>query len=118
MNVYEARWLNAQRVARKIQSWLDKGFIVFDDQGERVRKVELTEDAVYACPFPETSRYWTTLFENNKDNDHGLHTTVREFNDQFDKWLVCKASTYNVLGRRRKQIEHDNVLFPLQGELK
>ena len=87
MNIYEARWNNAVNVAHRIKSLMDKGHKVFNEKGELiVGNFHITDKIIHLIENVNSNRYTTIYFENDKDWDHGLYTTIKEWNKQFSKW--------------------------------
>jgi len=74
-DIYEARWANARRVAKKIQFFLEEGFIVITDQGVRLKpdSLVLTDERFSIRLSPCAS---LTFFINDKDYDWGLKTPI------------------------------------------
>lgn len=40
MDIYKARWENAKRIAEKINSYLDAGYFVFDEDGNKISTIK------------------------------------------------------------------------------
>lgn len=90
MDIYKSRWENAKRIAEKINSFLDVGCLVFDENGNQIsRKFEIKEswpgsgieEIVNGCCF---------YFINSKTLDNGLYTTIEEYNSKFKKWKIVR----------------------------
>lgn len=87
MSIYKARWRNALKQAAKINRLLRKGYIVFDKNNSKCDEFfELTKNGTVLCQITKTEGHKFTWmwFENNKDFDHGLYTTIKEFNKRFE----------------------------------
>lgn len=86
MNIYEARWQNALRIANKINSFIDEGYLVFNDDNEIITgRFRITDKEIVLAP-DKDSRCVYGYFMNNKDWDEGIYTPIKEYNEPFKKW--------------------------------
>ena len=87
MDIYEARWRNAKRIAERIIEMQEKGWLVFDENNFIIGKVEIIKDCFSIECIIETKDsivdYW---FENDIGADEGLYTTISDFNKRFKDW--------------------------------
>ena len=84
MNMYEARWKNAIRIAENINKMLTDGYIVYDSEGVRVgNKFKVTSEEITHDGNDGNIIYFT----NNNNQDMGALTTIKEYNKEFEKWL-------------------------------
>lgn len=86
MNNYERRWNNAKRIAERINSFIDDGYMVFDDDGEVVGRKFIITDYDISYPIGENSNL--IYFINDVGLDNGIHTVISEYNKQFSDWKV------------------------------
>lgn len=84
MNLYEARYENAKRIAQQIKSYLDQGYIVRDREDSVI--TEITTESPINIKWEGTT--YSTLFEYDKEWDHGYYTPIRKFNKYFEKWTI------------------------------
>ena len=82
MDIYKARWENAKRIAVKINSYLDAGCIVFNEDGEMISEKFTITDSI-CCGN-------VGYFYNNKNCDEGLYTTIDDYNSKFKKWKIVR----------------------------
>lgn len=87
-SVYAARLRNAHRIGRNLKRMLSKGFIVFDEEGARVTSVSyrIWGDGI------GLSIDGVVYMDSDPSFDNGMHTTVAEFNKQFDGWKAVHPS--------------------------
>lgn len=83
MNIYQARWNNALKVYGKLIALQQEGFWIFNEKGELQEPFEIKGNEIIQT-LSETSS--GLMFENNKDCDHGLYTTIKEHNAEFNGW--------------------------------
>ena len=84
MNIYEARWNNAVKIAEKINSFLDRGFLIFNGDDEIInKKFAISNDEIY---LPLICNCNLGYFLKNTDYDEGMFTTIKEYNKQFKDW--------------------------------
>jgi hypothetical protein len=103
MNNYEARWNNALRIANAINQYIDDGYIVLDHHNSPVPRMTIGPDSISIIheDVLSKSRMTYMIFENNPDYDHGVYTTIREFNDTFKDWTIAKkVDMGNILSRK------------------
>ncbi len=84
MNIYKARWRNALKQHAKLNRLYKKGYMVFDSTGEQMNGPFILENnkIVQKSESPGHTFTWR-WFENNKETDHGLYMTIKEYNQQF-----------------------------------
>ena len=78
-----ARWNNAKKIGTKIKSFIDKGFIVYDEDGDVVLDIVIIDEGVFA---KIDERNQIILFLNDTELDNGMYTPIKEFNETFKKW--------------------------------
>ena len=78
-----ARWNNAKKIGEKIKSYTDKGYIVYDEEGDIITGITINDEGVFAI-LDKTCK--VSLFLNNIELDNGMYTNVKDFNEQFKKW--------------------------------
>ena len=78
-----ARWNNARGIGNKIKSYIDRGFIVYDEDQEIIQDIEINDDGVFA-KLSDTCQLM--LFLNDIELDNGMYTPIKEFNSTFKKW--------------------------------
>jgi hypothetical protein len=87
VNIYKARHNNAIRIAEKVNALVDNGYLIFDDQGERLVGRFVFEDEERNVFFAyEDSSCKIIYFLNDLDFDNGIYDTVAEYNEQFADW--------------------------------
>lgn len=87
MNIYNARWENAKRIAEKINSYLDSGYLVFNEDGERVSEKFLVKSFHGS---EEIVCGNLGYFINSKDLDNGMYTKISEYNSKFKSWKIVR----------------------------
>lgn len=103
MNIYEARFRNAQRLGRRIQSLIDQGYIVRDGYDSIVSQMEVTDFAVYQLTGDGKCRIiW---FENDLEYDHGLYTKIEDFNAHFAAWTYTRPNAARPIIRMKRNID-------------
>lgn len=100
MNVYAARWKNAQKIAHRLKALLAGGYIIRDENDERVDVAALTDQVFHVQH--KGSRCRIIMFENDREYDHGLYTPIAEFNAKFAGWIVYHPKDARPLLTRRK----------------
>ena len=85
-DIYEARWENAKRIARIVQSYIDSGHVVLDHDGDVVRSMSYDEDTVYT----EHDNMRIVYYTHDKDFDDGYYTPIAEYNSMFTDWQFLK----------------------------
>lgn len=84
MNIYLARWNNAKRIAEKINSLIDAGYLILDENKEPITcRFVIEEDEVY-LPLGINCNW--IFFRNEPGMDDGLYTTIYEYNKHFSGW--------------------------------
>lgn len=87
MNIYEARWNNALRIAIKINSYIDQGYLVFNDENEIITgKFRITDKEIVLIPDQTKQNCVYGYFLKDRDWDEGMYTTIKEYNEPFSKW--------------------------------
>lgn len=86
MNIYQSRWNNALAKANKINMLIAKGYILYNSYGEQVFEACITETKMYLV----VNDCRVVLFECHIGLDHGMHTSITEFNKQFKGWTAAK----------------------------
>jgi hypothetical protein len=92
----QARIDNALAIGRRIQEKLAAGWLVFDDDGERVHRIELEMDG-FPAVVSVHDRSRTFYFQADPEMDHGLYETIKQFNERFTGWLMAPASAYQAV---------------------
>lgn len=72
----------------KLKTLIDSGHIIFDDCGEAITGVVLSDDE-FLVKYGEDMA--GMMYENTTDMDHGAYTKISDFNKQFENWKVCKV---------------------------
>ena len=90
MNIYQARFENAKRIARKMNELLARGYIILDPNGGRIdNPFEITDTAVYEVHRKDESGTSRSVhFEMEKNYDHGMYTPIQEYNKFYDNWVA------------------------------
>lgn len=79
----KARWNNAKKIGTKIKSFIDNGYIVYDEDGDVIPDIEINDEGVFA----KLDEYCQIiLFLNDTELDNGMYTPIKEFNETFKKW--------------------------------
>jgi hypothetical protein len=106
MDKFKARWNNAIRIAETINKLFDEGYLIYTDDGdEMTHKFVVTDEHIY-LPFgdcrgsKETSRI--VYFENTKDMDDGMHTSIKEYNALFESWKMIRPEHIVKLKLKRR----------------
>lgn len=88
MDIYEARWKNAKRIAERIKEMQDKGWLVFDEDRRIVHKfsIEKNRDGEECIVERYSGSFSVNYFVNDKYWDEGLYTTIAEYNKRFRDW--------------------------------
>jgi hypothetical protein len=87
MNIYKRRWINALKIAARVNRLIKSDYVVFDEDGSKMSKFYLEGDELKM----DFSEMCTLLFfRNNKDWDHGLYTKIADYNKQFENWEIAK----------------------------
>jgi len=98
MNMYEARWNNAVSIAEKVNDYLEKGFMVFDDSGQAVKmKFEITEESIH---LPVSDQCKFIYFLNDREMDNGMYTKIADYNAQFKDWKIVHPKDISDLFKR------------------
>jgi len=89
-SMYEGRLKNAQKIYNKLKDYLDKGYIIWNDEDERVYGLyEKTDEGVWSFGYTSIDgRCVFGLYEDHPEDDHGRFTPIREFNEKFKKWTI------------------------------
>ena len=80
-SVYSARLNNAKKIYSKLKDYLDKGYMIWDDENEIVTCIEWTDtDFIYnEC---------LALFVFDRELDNGYYTPISKFNERFKSWKI------------------------------
>lgn len=89
-DIYKARWEAAKKL---VSDFKDKckaqnaEFFMFDNEREMISIDQLIigESEIFIEVIDESkkSRFRYQLFENNKECNHGLHNSIKDFRDEF-----------------------------------
>ena len=79
----KGRWANAQKMYHKLQNKLDDGYLLYDENDDLVKGLELNEEGFFQV-YDEYSKCF--LFLNDTELDNGMYTPIKEFNEQFKDW--------------------------------
>lgn len=94
MNIYEARFKNAIRWAEKINSLLDLGYKIFNNDGESVvNKFVITDTSVY-YPWDDNCRL--TYFELETYSEE-YWKTISEYDKYFNNWTYVNPCDIHTL---------------------
>lgn len=85
MNIYEARWNNARKIMDKINSCLDAGCLIFDEDGDLIKQ---RFEIKMHHPFETITCQNVCYFINSTSLDNGMYTTIKEFNSKFKMWKI------------------------------
>jgi hypothetical protein len=93
MNIYDARWNNAVKIAEKINGYLAQGFIIFDEENEMVEfPFEIREDSEIAdCNgiFRKIGEGCVLMhFLKDMEADNGYYDKIADYNAPFKKWKI------------------------------
>lgn len=90
MDIYKARWEAAKKLVNDFKARCrEEGaeFIMYDQEGDMIAldQLRIDEDTIYILFEDENTKSRCTyqLFENDKEWDHGLHQTIKQFRDEF-----------------------------------
>jgi hypothetical protein len=87
-DIYDTRLKNAQHIFASLQKLLDEGYLIFDSEGEQVKKLYVIGDPWQFGSENEDGTLRFMYYDHDKDWDHGRYTTIAEFNARFAKWKV------------------------------
>lgn len=88
MDIYTARWENAKMIAEKVNSYLDSGYLIFNEDGERVTEKFLIKETGIGSE--EIVCGNICYFVNDKNLDNGLYTKISEYNSKFKLWKIVR----------------------------
>lgn len=89
MNIYKRRWINALKIAAKINRYLKKGYLVFDNDGEIFNgKFVINENQLETVEKSTYGSYHAGYFHNDKKWDNGIYTTIKDYNKIFENFKV------------------------------
>lgn len=98
MNIYKARWRNALRQHAKLNRLFKKGYMVFDSTGELMKvPFTLENNTIYQTTHSPGNIFKWMWFENNKEMDHGLSTTIKEYNKKFAGYKAVHPKHFQTL---------------------
>lgn len=93
MTIYEFRWANAVRWAKRINRALSEGHLVFvgggEDRGEIKAPLEFRGNEIFG-PFEAGCESGTVWFRNDPECDDGSHTEINAWNERNK--VFCYAS--------------------------
>lgn len=90
-HIFEARQRNAQRIGERIKDLLDSGHMVFDDEGDRVERVQF----VGFGDVPGGLRFGNIIyFHPDPSCANGAFESIAEFNEPFKKWRAVKPADF------------------------
>jgi len=92
MNIYEARWNNAVRIAETFNNLIDDGYIITDGDGVISGKFEITEDEIALKTSPTTC---IVYFINDPGMDNGMHDTIEEYTKYFNDWIAIPKKAHS-----------------------
>lgn len=81
MNIYTQRKLYIENIGKQLLDYQSKGFIIFDEDGALVRKIELTENGDLLIDR-------VIYYLNDKNLDNGYYTSIKEFKEKFGKFKI------------------------------
>lgn len=89
-SVREARLRNARRIGERIKAMIEEGYLVLDDTGQRVERVEFKgfHDAGGLCI---DQVVW---MHDDPECDNGLELTIAQFNAQFTDWKAVHPKDF------------------------
>ena len=79
---FQERWRVAQEEGRRVQSALDKGYLVMDGE-QRVMNMQVTEEGVFEASGGPTFGSRTFWFWNDRSLDNGYYTPAEKIREQF-----------------------------------
>lgn len=83
-DIYKARYKNALRIANVVNGLLSKGYLVLDEEGNKVLPFEVDEKGDI---YQRTSDMCKAVhFINDKKLDNGYHTPIKEYNSYYSNW--------------------------------
>ena len=99
MCIYKARWKNALKKFARINLLLKKGYLIFDEGGNKVIPFQYNKESksIYQETVYTNNIFRQRWFQNDKHYDHGLYKTINEFNSRFDGWTYINPQNINKL---------------------
>lgn len=88
MTIYESRWKNAVRWAKRVNRALAEGHLVFVGEEMISVPLQIREDDIFG-PFGDKTGSGIIWFINDTELDNGMHTEVDEWNRQHK--VTCHA---------------------------
>ena len=88
MDIYKARWENAKRLAEKINSYFDAGYLIFNEYGERVTEKFLIKETWIGSE--EIICGNLCYFIRDIRLDNGMYTKISEYNSKFKNWKIVR----------------------------
>lgn len=85
-SVYEARAANARRIGEKLIGYLDRGFLVFNEEGQQVVRSDITFTGFSGGK--GLCIQSTVFMDECRQSDNGMHTPITQFNEFFKDWKV------------------------------
>lgn len=87
MDIYEARWQNAKRIAKRIIEMQNAGWIIFDENSEAIMPFAIIKNSSGDEIIAEVCDNITIqYFVNSKEWDEGLYVSIAEYNKRFKDW--------------------------------
>ena len=78
--------LSRDQSYKKINDYLDKGYLILNEDGNQVRyKFNIIENEI---KLPISKKLNISYFTNDKDADEGLYTLIEDYNEQFKHWII------------------------------
>jgi hypothetical protein len=84
--LFHARWNNAVKIATKVNELMAKGYTVLDSGGAPVMYPIEIDTQARTVTRRHSSNCTSHMFEWKEDYDHGLYTTIKDFNDHYRTW--------------------------------
>ena len=89
MNNYKRRWINALKIAAKINRYLKKGYLVFDNDGEIFNeKFVLNGNILETVEVTQSGIFHSSYFHNDTRWDNGIYTTIKDYNKMFENFKI------------------------------
>jgi len=88
-----ARWNNAKRIGEKIKSFTDKGYLVYDGEGDLITDITINNQGVFATLDKSCQ---LSLFLNDIELDNGMYTNIKEFNERFKSWTFAPVNKVRI----------------------
>lgn len=99
---HEARWQYALKIATKIDNYLKKGYIVYDEDHSQITSIEILENEVVL----HGEGYTSSLFLNDQEWDMGVYTPIYKMRENYQKWTVLHPKDYKFLVKGKRNPEN------------